>query len=207
LSDEKIELSTEFIDSHFEVKTGGSSEKGNKTLNTIFPSDNRMSADEQKKIVEKWAVFDKEDLDKKKSEDMKRAAVIRMQKEDEAQARDYKAHKKSKAENALATSKARPAKDAVEAAKKRLAAKVAKAAEAKKKADAADKIKTDAPEAATRIEKDAPAVPETSFLSLRPYLTKLNLWSANYVTEVSSLLVTIRKNCKKSAKCALTTLN
>jgi ATP-dependent helicase YprA (DUF1998 family) len=189
LSDEKIELSTEFIDSHFEVKTGGSSEKGNKTLNTIFPSDNRMSADEQKKIVEKWAVFDKEDLDKKKSEDMKRAAVIRMQKEDEAQARDYKA------------------KDAVEAAKKRLAAKVAKAAEAKKKADAADKIKTDAPEAATRIEKDAPAVPETSFLSLRPYLTKLNLWSANYVTEVSSLLVTIRKNCKKSAKCALTTLN
>lgn len=78
MSDEKIELSTEFTDSDFEVKTGGSSEKGNQTLNTIFPSDNRMTADEQKKIVEKWAVFDKEDLDKRKSEDMQRAAVIRV---------------------------------------------------------------------------------------------------------------------------------
>lgn len=170
------------------------------------------------------------------------------------------------AENAVARSKARAAKDAVEAAKKRLAAEAAKAAEAKKKADAADKIKTDAAEAAAKIEKDALAarkaadaksaavdklkaleaaaaklktdtaakaaerlrkasispanqklamqldippksLPETSFTSLRPYLTKLNLWSANYVTDASSLLLTIQKKCKKSAKCALTTLN
>jgi hypothetical protein len=265
LSDEKIELSSEFTDTDFEFKTGGSSEKGNQTMNTIFPSDNRMTADEQKKIVEKWAFFDKVDLDKRKAENMERAAVIRMQEAKEARAREDKAHKKLEAENAVAESKAKAAKDADEAARKRLASEDAKAAEAKKRADAADKIKTDASEAAVKIKKDALAariaagaksaataklkapeaaaakpkadiaaksaetlrkgktsaanlngtqvdilpksLPETSFTSLRPYLTNLNLWSPNYAKDASSLLEMIHKSCKKSAKCALTKLD
>lgn len=42
-----------------------------------------MSSEEQKKIVQKWAVFDKVALDKRKAEDRKRAAVIRAGKEKE----------------------------------------------------------------------------------------------------------------------------
>jgi colicin import membrane protein len=162
LSDEKIELSSEFTDTDFEFKTGGSSEKGNQTMNTIFPSDNKMTADEQKKIVEKWAFFDRVDLDKRKAENMQRAAVVRMQKAKEAQARDDKAHKKLEAENAVAESKAKAAKDAAEANRIKLAREAAKAAEAKKRADAADKIKTDAAEAAAKIKKDALAARMTA---------------------------------------------
>lgn len=94
--------------------------------------------------------------------------------------------------------------------------KAFKAAAAKAKADAAAKAAEEIKKArispiiqklATQIDIKPKRLQETSFASLRPYLTKLGLWSPNYVLDASSLLQTIQRKCRANPTCSLTTLD